>query len=692
MRRVSVDTGGTFTDCLVLDEAGAIAQFKASAPRRDPVIGVLSCLRKAADHYGEPFAEFLGTIDLLIHATTLATNALVERRGAKTGMITTQGFRDTVEIRRGYKMSSIYNLFVPPYDPIVPRYLRLGVEERTRHDGSVLTPLNEESLKQALERFRKEGVQSIAICYLHSYANPHNEQRTLEICKRSFKEAYIATSNEVHPVWREYERFNTTVISAYVGPLVQNYFTSLENQLKEGGFEGTLLVLLSSGLVQMVADCVKQAVHLIGSGPSAAPSSGLWMGTLAGCNNLISVDMGGTSFDVSVIRDGTISTMTTTWVGDELIGGKTIDFHSIGAGGGSIAWLDGLGVLRVGPQSAGSLPGPVCYGKGGTEPTVTDADLLLGYVSPDNFLGGEIALKREATEAAVGALGKKLGLHAVQTARSIFTIVNATMANCISEQTTKLGHDVHDFALVVGGGAGPVHGASIAEQMGIDTVLVPCMAGLYSAFGILNTDLGWDYARSYVAPANKLDFSALNKLYDRMEDEARVACERMKIAWSEVTLSRSADMRYLGQFHEVEVDLTEGRLAEGNLQRALDDFHKRHEELFSFSMLWRGVEFLTFRLRVNARRARFTLPREEAGPPDPSPALKGKRRCFFTETGIETPLYDGLKLRAGNGVAGPAIVEEKFTTIVVPPNYTCTVDPLHNYILRKALLHGRDKD
>lgn len=683
MRRVSIDTGGTFTDCLVLDENGAIAQFKAAAPRRDPVSGVLACLNKAAAHYNQSFAEFLGQIDLLIHATTLATNALVERRGAKTGMITTKGFRDIVEIRRGYKLSSIYNLFVPPYDPIVPRHRRLGVSERTRYDGSIITPLSVEDLSQAIDEMKGEGVESIAICYLHSYANNENEQRTLEICRGELPGVYLAASNEVLPVWREYERFNTTVISAYVGPLVQKYLTSLEGRLKDAGFQGTMLVLLSSGLVQMVDDCIRKAVQLIGSGPSAAPSSGVWMGTQAGHRNLISVDMGGTSFDVSVIHDGAISTKTTTWVEDELIGGKTIDYYSIGAGGGSIAWVDSLGVLRVGPQSAGSLPGPASYGAGGTEPTVTDADLLLGYVSPDNFLGGEITLDKAAAESAVTRVGKQLGLDAATTAQSIFTIVNATMANCIGEQTTKLGHDVHDFALVVGGGAGPVHGASIAEQMGIDTVLIPCMAGLYSAFGIFNTDLGWDYARSYVVPASGIDFEALNRLYERMEGEAKMACERMHIKWSDVMLSRTADMRYLGQFHEVEVAVPPGVLNENYIKSVVEKFHKRHEELYSFSMLWRGVEFLTFRLRVNARRARFVVPSIGAGSADPSAALKRTRLCIFNGKEIDTQVYDGARLLQGNRVSGPAIVEEKFTTVVVPESFICAVDEFHNYILKK---------
>ncbi|MBI2088127.1 MAG: hydantoinase/oxoprolinase family protein [Deltaproteobacteria bacterium] len=342
-------------------------------------------------------------MDLLIHGTTLATNTLINESGAKTGMITTKDFRDIIEIRRGYKniRASMYNVFVPPYRPLVPRHSRLEVEERTVHSGEILTPLNEPQVEQAIAKLKEKGVQSVAICFLHSYANPRNEERATEIAKALFDGAYITASHEILPVWREFERFSTTVVSAYVGPVVERYLHALERRLKDSGFHGSLLLMLSSGLVETVEYCVPRAVFLIGSGPAAAPSGAVYLGQGVDHQSLISIDMGGTSFDVCLIRRGEIPTTTESWVGDERVAIKMVDIHSAGAGGGSIAWVDSLGLLRVGPHSAGAEPGPACYGKGGEAPTVTDADLLLGYVPADFFLGGEIPLNVERATQAI---------------------------------------------------------------------------------------------------------------------------------------------------------------------------------------------------------------------------------------------------------------------------------------------------
>jgi N-methylhydantoinase A len=669
----------------VLDEGGEISQFKASTTPADPTVGVVACLNKAAAYYKQSLSKFLEDTDLLIHATTLATNILITGGGAKTGLITTKGFRDIVQIRRGYKLSSIYNLFVPPYQPIVPRYLRLGVEERTLYNGEVSTPVNEEELRAAITRLKNHGVESIAICYLHSYANPQNEEQTLKICQQALDGVYLVASHEILRVWREYERFNTTVVSAYIGPDVSRYLTSLEQQLKDKGFGGTMLMLLNSSLMQTVEDCLRHAVRLIGSGPAAAPSTAVWLGKHIDHQNLISVDIGGTSFDICVIRKGEIPTTKETWIGDELIGGKTIDVHSVGAGGGSIAWVDSLGLPRVGPQSSGADPGPACYGRGGQEPTVTDADLLLGYVSADYFLGGEIQLDKDLAAAAVGKLGHQLNLDTTAAAQSIFTVANAIMAGAISECTTQRGYDVRDFALVAGGGAGAVHGAFIADQLDIRTVVVPSLAGLYSAFGILTTNIGWDQARSYIVPSHQIDLQVLNQLYAGMEAEFKQACQRMHIPWEKVTLYRSADMRYVGQFHEVEISIPGGELTKEDIQSGMDSFHRRHEELFTFCMPWRGLEFLTFRLRASVDKAPFELQQTKQGIPSPSSAaLKRSRNCWFNGREIDTPIYDGSKLLAGNLVSGPAVIEEKFTTVVVPQRFTCAVDELHNYFLRRG--------
>ena len=685
MKRVCIDVGGTFTDCLVLDEQGDIREFKSPTTPQDPSLGFLSCLEKAARNFHRPLGDFLAGVDLLIHGTTLATNTLINENGAKTGMITTKNFRDIIEIRRGFKniRTSMFNVFVPPYKPLVPRNLRLEVEERTRFSGEISTPLNEADVKQVAAALQENGVQSVVVCFLHSYANPRNEQQAAEMVQRACNGAYIAASHEILPVFREFERFSTTVVSAYVGPVVERYLRALEKRLQESGFKGSLLLMLSSGLVETVAYCIPRAVYLIGSGPAAAPSGAVYLGEAVDHRNLLSVDMGGTSFDVCMVRGGEIPTTTESWVGDERVAIKMVDIHSAGAGGGSIAWVDSLGLLRVGPHSAGAAPGPACYGKGGENATVTDADLLLGYVPADFFLGGEISLDAGRAAEAVRKVAAPLGMSVSQAAQAIFTTVNSFMADQITEVCTKRGHDLRDFALVVGGGAGPVHAASIAELLSIPTVIIPSVAAEYSAFGMFAMDIGRNYARSYISRADRIDLERVNRLYREMEQEALEAFRPMRIPQDQVTFQRTADMRYTGQFHEVEVEVAGGKLSSGELETALQNFNRKHEDLYTFNMPWKGVEFMTFRLRATAPKAPFHLRRIGQGKEDASAAVKRHRPCWFKGREANTPVYDGDKLLAGSRLPGPAIIEENTTTVVVPESFSCLVDPWKNYVLTR---------
>jgi N-methylhydantoinase A len=685
MKRVCSDVGGTFTDCLVLGEQGDLLQFKSPTTPQDPSLGLLACLVKAATAYQQSLPSFLADLDLLIHGTTLATNTLINENGAKTGLITTKNFRDIIEIRRGYKniRQSMFNVFVPPYKPIVPRNLRLGVEERTLHSGEILTPLNEDDVRQAAAELAQNGVQSVAVCFLHSYANPHNEQRATEIIKTMLDGAYVTASHEILPVWREYERFSTTVVSAYVGPVVERYLRALEKRLQDSGFKGSLLMMLASGLVQSVEHCIPRAVFLIGSGPAAAPAGAVYLGQAVDHQNLLSIDMGGTSLDVCVIRDGEILTTTESWVGEERVAIKMADIHSAGAGGGSIAWVDSLGLLRVGPSSAGAEPGPACYNKGGQDPTVTDADLLLGYVPADFFLGGEIPLDEQRAAEAVRTVADALGLTVPQAAQAIFTTVNSFMADQITEVSTKRGYDVREFALVVGGGAGPVHAASIAEMLGIPTVLVPSVASTYSAFGMLAMDLGRNYARSYISRAERIDLDTVNRLFQEMEEESLENFRSMHVPPDQVSFSRTADLRYLGQFHEVEVEVASGKLSSKELNSATQNFHKKHEDLYTFNMPWKGVEYLTFRLRASAAKAPFHLSQVGEGTQDPSAALKRHRPCWFNGERVTTPVYDGTKLLGGNVIRGPAVIEEPTTTVVIPSSFSCSLVPRKIYVLTR---------
>jgi len=686
LARVAIDVGGTFTDVLLLDDTGALHEFKVPTTPVDPSAGVIKGLEKAASASETPLELFMGSLDLLIHGTTLATNALLTGRGAKVGMITTKNFRDLLEIRRGFKniRTSMYNVFVPPYRPLVPRYLRLGVEERTLHSGEILTPLNFPELEKAIGKLKKHGVESIAICFLHSYANPENERKAKDHCRQSLDGLYVTTSHEILPVWREYERFSTTVVSAYVGPIVDRYLVKLEECLGEVGFRGTLLLVQSEGLVQSAAGSRQKAVSLIGSGPAAAPVAANYWGRLVGHKNVISIDMGGTSLDVCLIRDGEIPTTTEAWVGDERVAIKLVDIHSAGAGGGSIAWVDSLGLLRVGPQSAGADPGPACYGKGGSEPTVTDADLLLGYIPHDYFLGGEIQLNEEVAKQAIQKVGERLGLGLTETARAIFVTVNSFMADQVTEISTKKGYDIRDFALIAGGGAGPVHAAGIADILGVPTVIIPRFAALYSAFGMFAMDAGQSYARSYIARADRLDLDQVNKLFLDMKDEAVQTFQSFGIGKKEdLRITRTADMRYTGQFNEVEIALPYSTLKREDVEEIVNTFHTAHRRLYNFSVPSRPVEFHTFRIKALSPKIPFTIKDGSVGNVNVPSALKRKRSCFFSGAFVETAVYDGEKLQPKDLIQGPAIIEETTTTVVIPESFCCEVDPLRNYILRR---------
>jgi len=684
-KRVCIDVGGTFTDCLVMDETGLLQKFKASTTPSDPSIGLMNTLKKAARHYGADIGEFLSQIEVLVHGTTLATNILINERGTKAGMITTKGFRDSIEMRRGIKPVdvSLYNLFISPNRPLIPRSRRIGVEERTLVDGSIMTPLNEQEVRNAVNKLQAQGVKSIAVCFLHSYANPKNEQRAAEIVREIAPEIFVSTSHETLPIWREFERFNTTAVGSYVGPAVAHYLTSLEKVLKDSGFTGTFLMMLANGLVQNVAECIRRPVFLLHSGPAAAPSGAVYLGKHLGEKNLLSVDMGGTSFDVCMIEKGDIPTTTEHWENDQRVAIKMVDIASIGAGGGSMANTDALGLLRVGPQSAGADPGPACYGNA-ENATVTDANLILGYVPADYFLGGEMKLDEKASRRSMKPVMEKLGVDEKGAAEAIFRTVNANMANKITEVSTKRGHDIRDSIMIAGGGGGPIHGGFIADSLGIKRVVVPPVAALYSAFGMFAMDIGQDYARSFVGRASNIDLDTLNRVYAELEAEAQTAFKQHGVPPDKVILKRSADLRYVGQFHEVEVDMAGGKITRDAVDAAAAGFARKHEELYTFAMPWKAVEILTLRLKATTPNAPFALPQVAKGDADPKPALKRRRTCRFNGRDVDTPIYDGEKVLAGNVISGPAIIEETTTTVVIPEAYVCSVDKYKNYILTRS--------
>jgi N-methylhydantoinase A len=684
VKQLTIDVGGTFTDCLVLEDGGQLQRFKASTTPDDPTQGFFAAASKAAAHYGQTLDKFLGGVEQIIHGTTLGTNILITEQGAKVGMITTKGFRDSIEMRRGIKnlRGSMFDVFIPPYKPLVPRYLRLGVEERTLCDGRVLTPLNESELRSAARKLLDDGCTAIAICFLHSYANGENERKAKRLVQEMARDIYVTTSHEILPVWREFERFSTAVVSAYIGPAVTRYARKLQSSLSEHGFRGRLLMMLANGLVQVVDECVDRAVYLLNSGPAAAPSAATYLGGLHRSENLLSMDMGGTSFDVCVIRNGEIPTTTESWVGEHRVAIKMVDVPTVGAGGGSLAWIDPLGLLRVGPQSAGAAPGPAAYGKG-EHATVTDADLALGYIAADYFLGGDITLDVQRSQQAVSAVGKALKMDVDQAAQAIFTTINTVMANLITEVCTKKGLDVRDFTLVAGGGAGGIHAAAIAKQLSIPMVIVPRVAALMSAFGMFVMDLGLEYARSCARAQDQLDLAEINRLYADMRRQAKDDFARIGIPEAQLSYHPTVEMRYAGQFHEVENEMPAGDLNAEKLKALLENFHAKYKSMYTYSMPWRGAEFLTFRLKVTAPRRPTTLAADVAASSGVE-SCRGFRRCLFDGSSqrVDTPVYDWDRLASGHKISGPALIDDKTTTVLVIPGFTCEVDPYRNLVLR----------
>ncbi len=684
MKQLTIDVGGTFTDCLVLEESGQLQRFKASTTPDDPTQGFFASVGKAAAHFGQSLNGFLSEVEQIVHGTTLGTNTLITERGAKVGMITTKGFRDSVEMRRGIKNlhGSMFDVFIPPYKPLVPRYLRLGVEERTLYTGELLTPLDEQELRTAAKKLLDDGCTAIAVCFLHSYANGANELQAKRLVQQMAPQVYVTASHEILPVWREFERFSTAVVSAYIGPVLTRYASRLQSGLADHGFHGRLLMMLANGLVQVVDECVDRAVYLLNSGPAAAPSAATYLGALHGRTNLLSVDMGGTSFDVCVIKDGEIPTTSESWVGEHRVAIKMVDVPTVGAGGGSLAWVDSLGLLRVGPQSAGADPGPAAYGKG-EQAAVTDADLVLGYIPADYFLGGDIKLDAARAHQAVAAVGAKLKMSVENSAQAIYTTINTVMANLVTEVCTKQGHDVRDFTLVAGGGAGGIHAASIARQLSIPMVIVPRVAALMSAFGMFAKDLGFEYARSCFRSQDRLDFAEVTGLYADMRAQALRDFARIGFTESQLSFQPTVEMRYADQFHEVEIDMPSETLNAQSMQELLRIFHARYEKMYTYSMNWRPVEFLTFRLKVTAPRRPVQMAASQSTSAGVETARRGSRSCLFQggSLRVDTPVYDWDRMEPGHKVAGPALVDDKTTTVLVPPGFNCEVDPYRNLVL-----------
>ena len=662
MYRIGIDVGGTFTDLVAVDPSGRATLAKVASTPRDPSIGVLAGLASLAEALSLPLSRLFAETERIVHGTTVATNALLEHKGAKVGLLTTEGHRDVLEMREGLK-DDRYNLRMPPPEPLVPRQRRLAVRERMRADGRVEVPLDAASLNRAIEQLTRDGVEAVAICYLHAYRDPRHERATAEAVARAMPDVYVSLSCDVFPQIKEFERVSTTIVNAYVGPALSRYLYRLADRLKEAGYNGPVLIMQSHGGVAPIVEAARLAAGAVLSGPAGGVAGSRHAARLLNAGNLIPLDMGGTSTDISLIVEGEPSLAFDRKVGGHRIALNSLDIVSLGAGGGSIGRVDAGGILHVGPESAGADPGPACHGKGGTAPTVTDSNLVLGYLDARHFLGGRSTLDTAAAEAAVDGLARELGVSRIAAAEGIHRIVNTNMAEGIRLVSVRRGVDPRRFALLSFGGAAGMHITDVARQLDLTRVIVPRVASVLSAWGMLATDLRFEVARTHIGDAGTFDGAATRRLFDEMAAEATA---RLRASYDgPMKLQRSVDMRYGEQIFEINVALDDMDWTRPDpLPEIVERFHRRHEELYTYAM--RDQEAVLVNARVVAIGVLPDLPQEPRLPAGEPAPPRGERRVYLGDWKA-VPVYDFERLAPEQTIAGPAIVESAVTTVLLRP-------------------------
>jgi N-methylhydantoinase A len=676
MYRIGFDIGGTFTDLVALNEqTGEIAVVKCPTTPSDPSLGVINGLKLLFDKLKTEGKS----VSLTIHSTTLASNTVIERKGGRTALITTKGFRDVLEIGRE-RRAKIYDTFEEKLPPLVPRRYRFEINERVLYNGIIQKSINIKDAKKIVKLLRRNKIESVAISLLHSYANPKNEQILKRLLKENSDGLFISLSSEILQEWREYERTSTTVINAYVQPRMKEYLEKIQRILRESGYLGKLMVMQSSGGLTTAEFASIYPVKIIESGPTAGVLAATYIGRLAGIKDLVSFDMGGTTTKCCLVRDGR-PTLTPEFevAGVSYLKGTgypiripAVDLLEIGAGGGSIAHIE-YGVLKVGPESAGASPGPACYPGGGNEPTVTDADLVLGYLNPDYFLGGDIKLN---TSRAYGAIkeniAEKLGISVEESAKGIFNVVTSNMSRAIRIISVERGYDPTKLSMVAFGGAGPVHGPRLAQQLKIPRVLVPMSAGVTSALGLLVADMKFDFVKTYKIELEKVDAKVVQEMYYQMKEMARETISI--IPKSRIKYLRFVDMRYSGQAFELTVPFGNGFTTfdfEGLRKKFLQMYKERYGYTSSDP-----VECVSWRLVILGSVPKVSLQKRVEDSYDLKKAVKGRRKVYLPEFGrfLEVDVYDRYKLFPGAFFEGPAIIEERESTCVVGANQNIQVD------------------
>jgi len=691
---LSVDVGGTFTDLVVLDrESGQMTSFKSSTTPEEISNGVFACLDLAAENYNLSIKELLMNCDQFIYGSTTATNAIVSDTVAKTGFIGTYGFKDILYIREGGKHSA-YDFHKPYPPPYVPRYMTMGVRERITSEGEILIPLNEDDVRKAIQKLKKCGVEAIGVCTLWSIVNPIHEKRIGEIIEEECSDIPYTLSHELNPTIREYRRASATVIDASLKPIVTEHVSNFCSRLRKEGYEEgkTIWFLSSSGGLMPSEEIIKRPIYLINSGPSMCPKAGLSFSTNElgeEAKDILVVDTGGTTFDVSMVRDGRIGITNEMWLKEKfsghIVGVPAVDVKSIGAGGGSIVWVDQSGLVHVGPKSAGANPGPACYGYGGKEPTVTDAAVVLGYINPSYFLGGRMKIYPDLSKKVIfEKVAKTLGLSLEETASGVMEVLNINTIGAIEDISVKQGFNPRKSVMVGAGGAAPLHIIEVAKKLGIKKVLIPNMCAVLSATGSIFSDIVSEFPMSCFMESNNFDFEKVNQVLCNLKERAEAFLNRAGVPPDQREIEYIVEARYPYQVWEIEVPIGIDQInGKAEVDRIVKDFHKVHERRFGVSEPGQHIELITWKARAIGKMKKPKIAMEKYAGKDPSPALKEERDAYFKEYDdfIKVPRYDGEKLKYGNEIHAPAIIEQPKTTVVVYPGSKVTVTPFGNYLV-----------
>jgi N-methylhydantoinase A len=686
MKRLGVDVGGTFTDLIYIDDdAGKVLIHKLPTTNEDPSEGTIQGIKELTKRAGEEPAA----LDQVFHGTTIATNIVIEHDGARVGMLTTEGYRDILHIARHKKPMNFSNYQDLPWQayPLARRRHRMPVTERIGGDGSVLVELDEEMVREQTKKLKEMGVEAVAVCFLFSFLNDAHERRAAEIVREEFPDAFLSVSSEVLPQYREYERFSTVALNAFIGPKVATYIRRLEDELLELKVKTGLHLMTSASGVATAQGAVERPVNLLMSGPVAGVVGGITVGKQAGYDSVITLDVGGTSADIGLAQSGTLRMkhLLDTRVGPYQAMIPMVDVDTIGAGGGSIAYVDGGGIFRSGPRSAGADPGPAAYDRGGTEPTATDAMVNLGWLDPDSFLGGAMALRKDLAHDSFKDVAEKLGMSVEEASMGAVRIASSSMVQSIEENSVRKGYDPRDFALVAQGGAGPLFAANIAAEVGTPTVIVPTYPGVTAAMGLLATDAVYEYVATTYQKVSELDAEALKARFEELEAQASEQLKEDEIPEDKQLVQRVADCRYLGQGYELRVDCPSGEIDDAWIEKVTADFHDAHEREYSRRFDDSDIEIPNIRVRGIGMMPDLETPPIEAGGSSPEEGLRHEADAWFLVDGelasLPTRYYDRSVLKAGNRIEGPAIINQLDSTTVVPPGFTAEIERFGSIVI-----------